>query len=436
MSSAPHKYHDNGQSPERLEEDHSVNPKVSPAALRTGSGAVVGLDEAALCGVAQSGSQQSVLEALKHLAALESAVDEWKESTKRDLQQAYSNFAAKIAAVEEQQGTTAAQVRPGSAAAAAVGNGLNKNAPSFTPGAYGQQSPNKAKDGAKPQRLEWAALADGAREDAQKKSTSPDVGPVGLSYEDFIDNIVGDDDDEGDQNTPRAVVQPHTQSNYLSAALSNSPSLMRGGTPGAGTPIKQTHHHGSVPTSRPESANPFGGAFSSSMGRSAAPSAVSTPYKPHNDGGEVACHVLVEFKRKRVLQFESRRYVAAGEYVVVGGDRGEDIGLVTHTWEVGSQEPTGKWNDNVGVGKVLRPASNLEISQLQCVQSELESRAVEVAQERVREHKLPMTIVDAEYQFDRKKLTFFFRANQRLDFRNLVRDLYKSFRARIWMEPD
>eukprot|EP00658_Telonema_sp_P-2_P006233 TRINITY_DN12380_c0_g1_i7.p1 TRINITY_DN12380_c0_g1~~TRINITY_DN12380_c0_g1_i7.p1 ORF type:complete len:257 (-),score=61.25 TRINITY_DN12380_c0_g1_i7:290-1060(-) len=245
---------------------------------------------------------------------------------------------------------------------------------------------------------------------------------------------IRDSDDDDDQNTPRATTGS-AQTNYLSAALSNSPSLLRGTTPTAGTPIKQTHHT-SHPSSRPDSANPFGGAFSSSMGRSGAASAVSTPYKPRHDGGVVACHVLVEFKRKRVLQFESSRFVAAGEYVVVGGDRGEDIGLVTHTWESGSQEPTGKWSGNLGVGKVLRPASNLEISQLQCVQSELESRAVEVAQERVREHKLPMTIVDAEYQFDRKKLTFFFRANQRLDFRNLVRDLYKSFRARIWMEPD
>jgi hypothetical protein len=151
------------------------------------------------------------------------------------------------------------------------------------------------------------------------------------------------------------------------------------------------------------------------------------------------CQVLVEFKRRRVLQFESPRYVAPGEYVVVGGDRGEDIGLVTHTWAAGSQstapEHIAKWA-GVGLGKVLRVATVLEVSQLQGVQTELEARAVEVAQEKVQEHGLPMRIVDAEYQFDRKKLTFYYQSQQRLDFRNLVRDLYKTFRARIWMEQD
>ena len=151
------------------------------------------------------------------------------------------------------------------------------------------------------------------------------------------------------------------------------------------------------------------------------------------------CQVLVEFKRRRVLQFESPKYVAPGEYVVVGGDRGEDIGLVTHTWAAGTQstapEHVAKWA-GVGLGKVLRVASVLEVSQLQGVQTELETRAVEVAQEKVMEHGLPMRIVDAEYQFDRKKLTFYYQSQQRLDFRNLVRDLYKTFRARIWMEQD
>lgn len=151
------------------------------------------------------------------------------------------------------------------------------------------------------------------------------------------------------------------------------------------------------------------------------------------------CQVLVEFKRRRVLQFESPNYVAPGEYVVVGGDRGEDIGLVTHTWASGTNstapEHVAKWA-GVGLGKVLRVASVLEVSQLQGVQTELEARAVEVAQEKVVEHGLHMRIVDAEYQFDRKKLTFYYQSQSRLDFRTLVRDLYKTFRARIWMEQD
>ncbi|CUG72765.1 Hypothetical protein, putative [Bodo saltans] len=151
----------------------------------------------------------------------------------------------------------------------------------------------------------------------------------------------------------------------------------------------------------------------------------------------------IEFKRKRVLQFDSSYFVGPGEYVVVGGDRGEDVGLVIYTWcETNSKTVKGigltgsslSRNIGVGMGTVLRVATELEITQLHNVQAELERRAVDVCMQRVLEHGLPMVIADAEYQFDKKKLTFYFEAQQRMDFRELVRDLFKTFRARIWME--
>jgi hypothetical protein len=45
-----------------------------------------------------------------------------------------------------------------------------------------------------------------------------------------------------------------------------------------------------------------------------------------------------------------------------------------------------------------------------------------------------MSVVDAEYQFDRHKLTFFFEAEGRVDFRELVRDLFSIYKTRIWMQ--
>ena len=45
-----------------------------------------------------------------------------------------------------------------------------------------------------------------------------------------------------------------------------------------------------------------------------------------------------------------------------------------------------------------------------------------------------MTILDAEYQFDRHKLTFFFEADRRIDFRELVSDLFSLYKTRIWMQ--
>ncbi|CAD2213024.1 hypothetical protein AGDE_08855 [Angomonas deanei] len=219
----------------------------------------------------------------------------------------------------------------------------------------------------------------------------------------------------------------------------------------------------------------------------------------HGIHKSTSCQTLVEFKRKRMIQYDSALYVKPGSYVIVGGDRGEDLGLVIYTWcEVpagktggstglitdrisksvstdGTKEtsPNDISNSNlsksstpnrdvtqkppqddaknavvgvgltgsklrrsvgVGSGVVLREASKEDVSQLHSVQAELERRAVDVCTGRILEHNLPMVIVDAEYQYDKKKLTFYYEAQQRMDFRELVRDLYKTFRARIWME--
>ena len=45
-----------------------------------------------------------------------------------------------------------------------------------------------------------------------------------------------------------------------------------------------------------------------------------------------------------------------------------------------------------------------------------------------------MVILDAEYQFDRHKLTFFFEADRRIDFRELVSELFSQYKTRIWMQ--
>jgi hypothetical protein len=44
-----------------------------------------------------------------------------------------------------------------------------------------------------------------------------------------------------------------------------------------------------------------------------------------------------------------------------------------------------------------------------------------------------MTIIDAEYQFDRQKLTFYFQSTSRIDFRELTADLYSFYKNRIWL---
>jgi cell fate regulator YaaT (PSP1 superfamily) len=45
-----------------------------------------------------------------------------------------------------------------------------------------------------------------------------------------------------------------------------------------------------------------------------------------------------------------------------------------------------------------------------------------------------MFILDAEYQFDRKKLTFYFVAHGRVDFREFTTELYQFYKTRIWLQ--
>lgn len=82
--------------------------------------------------------------------------------------------------------------------------------------------------------------------------------------------------------------------------------------------------------------------------------------------------------------------------------------------------------------RVHRKASVLDVKFLQAKAQE-EALAMVRCQARIRQKKLPMSVVDAEYQWDRNKLTFYFAADRRIDFRELVRDLFRIYKTRIWM---
>ena len=62
---------------------------------------------------------------------------------------------------------------------------------------------------------------------------------------------------------------------------------------------------------------------------------------------------------------------------------------------------------------------------------EKEKEAFRICQEKIRKHKLDMKLVDAEYTFDNNKVLFYFTADGRVDFRELVKDLASVFRMRI-----
>lgn len=82
------------------------------------------------------------------------------------------------------------------------------------------------------------------------------------------------------------------------------------------------------------------------------------------------------------------------------------------------------------INPILHKATTAELKK--CNKNEEDAKkAFLIAKEKIRERKLEMKIVQVEYTFDRSKLTFYFAADGRIDFRELVKDLAAVFRTRI-----
>jgi hypothetical protein len=154
----------------------------------------------------------------------------------------------------------------------------------------------------------------------------------------------------------------------------------------------------------------------------------------------------VKFKRTQrnfVLGPRISRDLKIGTYVKVEADRGEDLGIVvgklpadkygfsraTFSAGLGGSGPGGSGD----LKRIIRLATHDEVSLLSMKREE-EEELLKVCRAKVRQRGLPMHVVDAEYQFDRHKLTFFFEAEGRVDFRELVRDLFSMYKTRIWMQ--
>ena len=115
----------------------------------------------------------------------------------------------------------------------------------------------------------------------------------------------------------------------------------------------------------------------------------------------------------------------AGNHVIVETARGVEYGTVM----VG---PKGVTDDEVvqPLKPVIRKATE-EDDAIEAKNREKERQAYNICQEKIQKHELEMKLVDAEYTFDNNKLLFYFTADGRIDFRELVKDLASVFRTRI-----
>ena len=127
------------------------------------------------------------------------------------------------------------------------------------------------------------------------------------------------------------------------------------------------------------------------------------------------------------------------EAVIVEAERGLDFGRVNSTGDVASKKCTScatgcATGENAAEPLVIRPVNRRASQEEIKSANELRKGEEEVRRkvcERVKEHQLQMKVSDAEWQWDRNKLTIYFTAEKRVDFRALVRDLASQFRTRI-----
>ena len=146
----------------------------------------------------------------------------------------------------------------------------------------------------------------------------------------------------------------------------------------------------------------------------------------------------VRFKgnRREYFTWPSDDPLHLDDPVIVEVERGQDFGRVSALGPLAEKkcERCGACNKEnappTPPPSILRRAADADVKTAQQLR-ENEDEVRRAVRDRVRQHDLPMKVSDAEWQWDKRKLTIYFTAEQRVDFRVLVRDLASLFRTRI-----
>jgi cell fate regulator YaaT (PSP1 superfamily) len=135
--------------------------------------------------------------------------------------------------------------------------------------------------------------------------------------------------------------------------------------------------------------------------------------------------VVFKGERRAIYRNRSELDINEGDYVVVEADRGQDLGKVSFVGEL-VRLKRGK-GETKGVVHMADESDMEKLSK----NKEKEREAFKLCKERIDKFNLDMKLVDVEMQFDGSKITFYFTAAQRVDFRELVKDLASVYRTRI-----
>ena len=123
--------------------------------------------------------------------------------------------------------------------------------------------------------------------------------------------------------------------------------------------------------------------------------------------------------------------IEKGEFVIVDTSRGLECGkVVLEIRELPEAEIPKTCGVTPVIKKIHRRATKADMARLRD-NRENEKKAFQIGLEKIKEHRLPMKLINVDYTFDVNKIIFYFTADGRVDFRELVRDLAYIFHTRI-----
>jgi len=140
--------------------------------------------------------------------------------------------------------------------------------------------------------------------------------------------------------------------------------------------------------------------------------------------------VLFKGNRRCFFIADSVPNVQPDDKVVVNSDNGIDLGLVTYVGASAKARLRGCQKLRNIKYDVIRIASDEDMDRYFANTSE-EPTVIKKSRELVAQYNLDMKVTEAEWQLDKQRLTIFFTAPQRIDFRELVKDLARTFKTRI-----
>lgn len=137
--------------------------------------------------------------------------------------------------------------------------------------------------------------------------------------------------------------------------------------------------------------------------------------------------VGVRFKKPGKIYFfdPENLKISNGSFVIVETAQGEEYGQVVIS---NRQLPDEKIEKPLK--KVIRVATYKDQKKYEA-NKEKEKEAFKICEDKIKQHKLEMTLIDVEFKFDNSKVLFYFTAEGRIDFRDLVKDLAAVFKTRI-----